>query len=81
MTTRIVDLVDSEYRLITDKTTFIARPLEGNAVIRAQAVVPLVNDQGLMLDPSKALPRMFDGNLYGKAVGATARVVVLESDA
>lgn len=83
MTTRVVDLVDTEYRLITDKTTFMAKLLEGNAAIRAQAALPEPNDEGLPLDPSKGLPRMFDGNVYGKAVGAAAkaRVIILESDA
>ncbi|AUZ85852.1 hypothetical protein [Methylophaga nitratireducenticrescens] len=81
MATRIVDLTSDAYVLITDKTNFIVRPLEGMVTIRAQATLPAADDEGLMLDPSKALLRLFDGSLYGKAVGSEARVVVLESDA
>lgn len=81
MTTKTIDLVESEYTLITDKASFIARPTDGYVIIRAQDTLPLPDDEGMPLDPSKALTRLFDGNVYGKSVGEKATIIVLESDA
>jgi hypothetical protein len=81
MPTRHVELVKTEYRLITNKQNFIARVVDGFAVVRTDTAVPAAGAVGMPLDPSKGLPRQFDGNLYGKAVGDTAEIVVLESDA
>lgn len=82
MPTKIVPLNESAYTLITSKTNFILRVIgPGSQVqIRAQASLPAVDDVGLPLDPSKALTRLFDGDVYGISLHGETSVVVLESD-
>ena len=82
MTTRTVTLSPDAYTLISNKSNFIIRVVGANpgVEIRAQNGLPSPDDIGLPLDPSKALTRAFDGDVYGIAINTTATVVVLETD-
>lgn len=85
--TNNVELVNTEYRLITSKLDFLMQHRGGNASVSetveiiASATLPGASDTGVIIDARQGLQRSFAGNVYGRSTGAQSMVTVLEGTA